>query len=548
MAKRDGTKPGKSLLEVKNLSKSFGKLPVIRHVNFEIQPGEVVGLTGSTGSGKSVLIMLLAGLYEPDEGEIFFQEKKFSWPFSAQSVGIGVIHQRPTLADDFDVTSNIFLGNEIAEPQGLGLLRVLNRHKMDQEALRLLGLLGVEVKSLREKVYNLAGEQRQMVAIARVMTFPAKMIIIDEPTISLSYPFQQRLLELIQKWRDSGVSVLFSSNDLDHLFSVTDRIIFLDQGIISVDKRTDEISREEAVNFLLGKTEFRQSAPISWDFDSYDLIRDHAEKLRYHQMLLEKDLAAEGTLNRQLTEQLAEQLRVLDQTNVALRDAQKRLLSEREEERKHLARELHDQIIQDLLGINYELEELETGSDALPVITDRMFHVREGIRELVVNLRQICGSLRPPTIDSLGLGSAIQSYCHDWSERTEIGVQLSLDDNLGRLPESTELSIYRIIQEGLNNVWRHARAKNVSIRLIHTTPRTLRITLQDDGQGIPEPFDVQGLTGEGHFGISGISERVALLGGRMHFQNPKEGGAQLLVEIPHPRVALEVPKSSFSQK
>jgi signal transduction histidine kinase len=548
LAKRDGTKPGKSLLEVKNLSKSFGKLPVIRHVNFEIQPGEVVGLTGSTGSGKSVLIMLLAGLYEPDEGEIYFQKKKFSWPFSAQSVGIGVIHQRPTLADDFDVTSNIFLGNEIAEPQGLGLLRVLNRHKMDQEALRLLGLLGVEIKSLREKVYNLAGEQRQMVAIARVMTFPAKMIIIDEPTISLSYPFQQRLLELIQKWRDSGVSVLFSSNDLDHLFSVTDRIIFLDQGIISEDKRTDEISREEAVNFLLGKTEFRQSAPISWDFDSYDLIRDHAEKLRYHQMLLEKDLAAEGTLNRQLTDQLAEQLRVLDQTNVALRDAQKRLLSEREEERKHLARELHDQIIQDLLGINYELEELGTGSDAVPEITDKVFHVREGIRDLVVNLRQICGSLRPPTIDSLGLGSAIQSYCHDWSERTGIVVQLSLDDNLGRLPESTELSIYRIIQEGLNNVWRHARAKNVSIRLIHTTPRTLRITLQDDGQGIPEPFDVQRLTGEGHFGISGISERVALLGGRMHFQNLKEGGAQLLVEIPHPRVTLEVPNSPFSQK
>lgn len=548
MAKRDGSKPGKSLLEVKNLSKSFGKLPVIRHVNFEIQPGEVVGLTGSTGSGKSVLIMLLAGLYEPDEGEIFFQEKKFSWPFSAQSVGIGVIHQRPTLADDFDVTSNIFLGNEIAEPQGLGLLRVLNRHKMDREAIRLLGLLGVEVKSLREKVYNLAGEQRQMVAIARVMTFPAKMIIIDEPTISLSYPFQQKLLELIQKWRDSGISVLFSSNDLDHLFSVTDRIIFLDQGIISVDKRTDEISREEAVNFLLGRTEFRQTAPINWDFDSFDLIRDHAEKLSYHQMLLEKDLAAEGTLNRQLTEQLAEQLRVLDQTNIALRDAQKRLLSEREEERKHLARELHDQIIQDLLGINYELEELETGSDAGPVIIDRMFHVREGIRELVVNLRQICGSLRPPTIDSLGLGSAIHSYCHDWSERTGIEVQLSLDNNLGRLPESTELSIYRIIQEGLNNVWRHARAKKVSIKLIHTTPRTLRIILQDDGQGIPESFDVKELTGEGHFGISGISERVALLGGRMHFQNPKEGGAQLLVEIPHPRVALDAPKPSFSQR
>ena len=541
-------KPARSLLEVRNLSKSFGKLPVIRKVSFNIQPGEVVGLTGSTGSGKSVLIMLLASLYEADEGEILFQNKSLNWPFSAQSAGIGVIHQRPTLADDFDVTSNIFLGNEIAKPNGYGWLKALNRHKMDQEALRLLDLLGVEVKSLREKVYNLTGEQRQMIAIARVMTFPAKLIIIDEPTISLSYPYQQRLLEMIKTWSGRGVAVLFSSNDLDHLFDVTDRIIVLDQGAISADRRTDEISREEVVNYLLGSTDSRQPAPINWDFDSYDLLRDHAEKMRYHKMLLEKDLAAEGTLNRQLTEQLAEQLRVLDQTNIALRDAQKRLLSEREEERKHLSRELHDQIIQDMLAINYELEELGASRKSSNEISNEILHVREGIRELVKSLRLICGSLRPPTIDSLGLGSAIQSYSDDWYERTGIQVDLSLDEQLGRLPESTELSIYRIIQEGLNNVWRHAKASRVSISLLHTTPRTLRITLQDNGKGIPEDIDLQGLIDEGHFGISGISERVALLGGRMHFQNLVGGGAQLLVEIPHPRVTLNSTRSSTRKK
>ncbi|HUV15056.1 MAG TPA: ATP-binding cassette domain-containing protein [Pelolinea sp.] len=421
----------KPLLKVKNLSKTFGTLPVIQNVNFDIQTGEVVGLTGSTGSGKSVLVMMLAGLYEPNGGEITFQNTKLDWPFAAQTKGIGVIHQRPTLADDFDVPSNIFLGNEIGIPNRLGWLKVLNRHKMDQEATRLLDLLGVEVGSLREKVYNLSGEQRQMIAIARVLTYPVRMIIIDEPTISLSYPFQQRLLELIQNWRDHGVAVLFSSNDLDHLFSVTDRIIVLDQGRVAADRRTDEITREEVVNFLLGTTDSRQPAPVNWDFDSYDIIRDHAEKLRYHQMLLEKDLAAEGTLNRQLTEQLAEQLQVLDQTNLALRDAQKRLLSEREEERKYLAREIHDQIIQDLLGINYELEEISSSRKFPASYGEKLGEIRQGIRDLVGNLRQICGNLRPPTIDSLGLGAALQSYTYDWAGRTGIKVELKLDENLG---------------------------------------------------------------------------------------------------------------------
>jgi signal transduction histidine kinase len=140
--------------------------------------------------------------------------------------------------------------------------------------------------------------------------------------------------------------------------------------------------------------------PAFWDYGNYDQIRENAERLRYHQMLLEKDLAAEGTLNRQLTEQLAEQLQALDQANIALREAQRRLLSEREEERKYLARELHDEIIQDLLSINYELESLEIDEAQVPQLNDNLANVRKGIRELVDSLRNICRNLRPPTIDN----------------------------------------------------------------------------------------------------------------------------------------------------
>lgn len=527
------------LLQVKEISKSFGTLPVIQKVKFDVNPGEVVGLTGSTGSGKSVLMMMLAGLYEPDTGQVFYNGKKLNWPFSAQKLGIGVIHQRSTLVEQFDVTSNIFLGNEIGKPRGFGLLRMLNQHEMQDRTMKLLDQLGVKVNSLNEIVYNLSGEQRQMISIARVLTFLTNLIIIDEPTVSLSYPNQQKLLELIQNWRQKGVAVLFSSNNLDHLFAVTDRIIVLQQGNIRANLRTDETNREEVVNFLLGTVTSGRMTPNMWDFNSYDTVREYTEKLRYHQILLEKDLAAEGSLNRQLADQLAEQLYNLDQTNIALREAQRRLLSEREEERKHLAREIHDQIIQDLLSVNYELEEIASRQSVSKELEADLATVRQSIRALIGNLRHICGTLRPPTIDSLGLGAALQSFTHDWQARTGIDLSLELDANLGRLPEMIELSIFRIVQEGLNNVWRHAEAQHVWIELKHTSPRALMVAIGDDGKGLPENLDLVSLTSNGHYGLMGISERVSLLGGRMHLEKRTNGGSNLMVEIPHPRVEIK---------
>jgi len=527
------------LLRVLNLSKSFGTLPVIQQLSFEIRPGEVVGLTGSIGSGKSVLVMLLAGLYEPDEGDIFFSGKRLNWPFTSQAQGIGVIHQSPTLAEHYDVVSNIFLGKEIGGPRWLGWFRILNYKKMSEIANRLIAQLGIQVNSLYEKVYNLSGEQRQMIAIARVFTYPVRMVIVDEPTVTLSYPYQQRLLGLIQNWRQQGIAVLFSSNNLDHLFAVTDRIIVLNQGRNVADLRTDETTSEVVVRYLLGTINPDKPAPTIWDFDSFDRIREHAEKQRYHQMLLEKDLAAEDTLNRQLTKQLAEQVQILDQANQALLEAQRRLLSEREEERKHLSRELHDQLIQDMLSINYELEGVETEQAVSPTLANELAEVRESIRELVDNLRRICSDLRPPTIDSLGLGAAIQSYAREWSLRTGSKAVLELDSSLGRLPETTELSIFRIVQEGLNNIWRHANASAVHIHLQHTSPRTLLVTIEDNGLGFAEDIDLATLSKNGHYGLVGISERVALMGGKMLLKQRPGGGSLIQVEIPHPKVELE---------
>jgi signal transduction histidine kinase len=188
------------------------------------------------------------------------------------------------------------------------------------------------------------------------------------------------------------------------------------------------------------------------------------------------------------------------------------------------------------LSVNYELEEMKTEGDSLPNLANDLTDVHQGIRGLIDNLRRICGDLRPLTIDSLGLGAALQSYTRDWSARTGIKVDLNLDVNLGRLPEAAELSIFRIVQEGLNNVWRHAQASCVQISLQHSSPRTLMVSLSDDGLGLAKDFDLASLAAKGHYGLVGIGERVTLLGGRFRLQRLPEGGSQLLVEIPHPRV------------
>ncbi len=148
--------------------------------------------------------------------------------------------------------------------------------------------------------------------------------------------------------------------------------------------------------------------------------------------------------------------------------------------------------------------------------------------------------LRPPTIDSLGLGAAIQSFTSEWGERTGIKVTLCVDPRLGRLPEAIELSIFRIVQEGLNNVWRHAKASSVQIEVQHTSPRALMVSIEDDGMGFTDSVDMTNLSKSGHFGLLGISERVALLGGRMRLQRQPAGGSLLQVEIPHPRVSIEM--------
>jgi signal transduction histidine kinase len=523
------------ILKCINLSKDFGTLSALQGLDFSVHAGEVVGVAGRSGAGKTVLARLLAGLTAPSAGEILFQGQSLRAPFNTQRIGIGIIHQRTDLADNLDVTANMFLGGEIGWPAQSHWLKIPNRRRMDAEARRLLERLDVHIGSLRQKVVNLSGEQRQMLAIARAMTRPARLLVIDDPTAMLGYSYQQRLLALIREWQQQGIGVVFCSNNLDHLFAATDRILVLRQGRQVADLRSDSTSRAEVVAALVGTSDHQQLTPIIWALDNYQRAREQAERLRQNQRMLEQDMATRDSLSRELIDQLAEQVVALDSANLALQHAQRRLLSEREQERKALARELHDQVIQDLLSVNYQLEDIANENG---IINDELGEVSTHIRSLIDDVRRICGNLRPPTLDSLGLGAAIRSFSRDWSLRSGVRVDLDIDPNLGRLPEPIELSIFRIVQEGLSNVRKHAQASVVHIHLRHSSPRSLLIELADNGRGIAHPPELSSLAANGHYGLLGISERVALLEGRLRILPSPGGGLLLQAEVPHPRVEL----------
>jgi len=522
------------ILRLETVTKSFGSLKALDGVSFAVAPGQVVGLAGSSGSGKTVLIKLLAGIHAWDSGAIVFDGHALYSPFLARSLGIETIHQKPELVETMDICDNIFIGREIALPALQHLRLVSAKRQMETQAARILNELGFTADSIKSPVINLSGEERQLIAIARTMLRPSRLVLIDDPT-PLSYHYQKKLLSLIHTWQQEGTAIIFSSHNLDHLFAATDSILVLRKGQLVADVRTDDTTQEQIVNAMVGTTDRQQLTPTIWALDSYYQARENAEKLSLNQSLLAKDLKERDALNRQLMSELNEQVKALDRANLALQDAQRRLLTEREEERKALARELHDESLQDLLGINYQLEQIESELPERPDIQSQLLDVRNNIRGLIEDLRSICSNLRPPTIDSLGLSGAVKSYADEWSRKTGIRTILRLDENVGRLPEATELSVFRIIQESLNNVWKHAAADEVHVRLKRLSPRMLMVSIGDDGHGLTGDFDLAAFSARRHYGLLGISERVALLGGRLLIRNQADGGLLIRVEIPHPK-------------
>jgi ABC-type sugar transport system ATPase subunit len=242
------------ILSVHNMTKRFGGLTAVNAVSWDVYPGEVVALLGDNGAGKSTLIKCISGVYQAEDGEIFFegQRCRFAKPIDARRQGIETIYQDLALANNLDVGANIFLGREARKRYLGGLIKTLDEPYMLKESRAALNALEIHFPTLTQPIESLSGGQRQAVAIARAVYWDAKMMIMDEPTNNLGVPEQQKVLELIRKLRDQGVPVVLITHTLPDVFAVSDRLMVMHRGRKVTEKKTSETNTQELVQYMVG--------------------------------------------------------------------------------------------------------------------------------------------------------------------------------------------------------------------------------------------------------------------------------------------------------
>lgn len=242
------------LVEMKDIRKNFGAVQALKGVDLILNHNEVLGLIGDNAAGKSTLMKVLSGAYVADEGNILFegQPVHIAKPEDSRHLGIEMVYQDFALAGNIDVAGNIFLGRE-RTLGGLGkVLRVMDRRGMNQESRQLLDRLKIEVESVRQRVDELSGGQRQAVAIGRATAFNAKAVIMDEPTASLSVSAIEKVLELIKQLKDHHVAVIIISHRLEDILTVSDRIMVLRLGRRVGDLENKELTKDDLVAYMVG--------------------------------------------------------------------------------------------------------------------------------------------------------------------------------------------------------------------------------------------------------------------------------------------------------
>ena len=218
---------GEPRLLMRGINKSFGAVRALTDVDFEVYPGEVVGLVGDNGAGKSTLIKAIAGVGPADSGEIFVegQPVKITSPQVATRLGIETVYQDLALCDNLDVVANLFLGREEHTPA-----LSLRENDMELRGLGVLRTLEVKIPSVRSLVASLSGGQRQSIAVAKAILRNARVVLLDEPTAALGVAQTRQVLNLILRLRDQGLAVVVISHNLADVFEVVDRVIVLRLG------------------------------------------------------------------------------------------------------------------------------------------------------------------------------------------------------------------------------------------------------------------------------------------------------------------------------
>jgi len=239
------------LVNLKNISISFGGIKAVDKVSVDLYPGEVVGLLGHNGAGKSTLIKCLSGAYQADAGEIFINGKKviINNPRDARDQNIETIYQTLALADNLDAASNLFLGRELIGPGGF-----LDESKMEAETRKIMARLNPNFQKFNEPVSALSGGQRQSVAIARAVYFDAKILIMDEPTAALGPQESEMVSELIQQLKKQGLGIFLIEHDIHNVMKLCDRASVMKNGLLVGTERVGDVTEDDILSMIiLGK-------------------------------------------------------------------------------------------------------------------------------------------------------------------------------------------------------------------------------------------------------------------------------------------------------
>jgi D-xylose transport system ATP-binding protein len=252
------------ILELREVSKSFGAVQALFQVDFHVAPGEVMALVGDNGAGKSTLIKCIAGIHPIDSGEIVFDGERVSihGPKDAAQLGIEVVYQDLALADNLDVVQNMYLGREAIDG-----LRRLDETAMEARAKETLkGLSVTTIRSVRQTVAGLSGGQRQSVAVAKAVMWNSRVVILDEPTAALGVAQTKQVLDLVGRLGEQGLAVILISHNLHDIFQVADSITVLRLGQNVAEFKRRETNQQEVVEAItagqLSKVPGQQEAVV----------------------------------------------------------------------------------------------------------------------------------------------------------------------------------------------------------------------------------------------------------------------------------------------
>lgn len=243
---------GTTVLGVQRVTKTFGAVKALDDVSFDIEAGTVTALIGDNGAGKSTMVKILSGIFEPTEGELVFEGDRLelSSPLDARSAGIETVYQNLALVEEFDVGENFYLGRELS---GFGPLRVCRTARMSRQAEQSMRQLGINLPGgVRRKVRSMSGGQRQAVAIARASFWQSRVLLLDEPTAALGVRESTQVLDLIRRLAyDQGAAILLVSHNMRDVASLCEKAVVLRQGKC-VGRLSGDFTSEDCVAYITG--------------------------------------------------------------------------------------------------------------------------------------------------------------------------------------------------------------------------------------------------------------------------------------------------------